>query len=241
MKKTLESFIDPANIPKKYGGQLEFNFGDMPILDPHLKTVLEWENANNDFPHGPMYWINDKGQKETGVVAAAKIKAIAVGTKDKKERKEEICVVTTTHSDLPNGHAGESEKANLIPATRPELLTVPTGYEDEDTEPPSETPSIAPSTEPTDIPPTTLSPPSQETETKSQAEAEKPLAIQNGEIIPASRPEPVSFVTATENLSMNEKSENLPPTVTLNGSAGPHSTATANALDPNLHVGEKAS
>lgn len=209
----------------------------MPKLDPHLKTVLEWENSNNNFPTGPMYWINDKGQKETGIVEASKIKAIAVGTKDKKERKEEICVVTTKHSEL-NGHAvsgqqSESEKANLIPATRPELLTVPTGREDEDTEPPSESPSIAPTTDDTDIPTSSISSDPEEKTT------ETPVAVQNGDIVPASRPEPVSFVTATENLTLNEKSENLPPTVTLNGS--PHNTATANALDPNLHVGEKTS
>ncbi|KUJ06861.1 CRAL/TRIO domain-containing protein, partial [Mollisia scopiformis] len=94
MKKTLESFIEPANIPKKYGGQLEFEFGDMPKLDPHLASVTEWQNGNTDFPHGPMYWVDGKGEKEIGEVKSDKIKALAVGTRDKKERKEDICIVT---------------------------------------------------------------------------------------------------------------------------------------------------
>ncbi|KAK9264412.1 hypothetical protein V1519DRAFT_427423, partial [Lipomyces tetrasporus] len=34
MNATLESFIDPANLPNKYGGELDFEFGQMPVLDP---------------------------------------------------------------------------------------------------------------------------------------------------------------------------------------------------------------
>jgi hypothetical protein len=231
MKKTLESFIDPANIPKKYGGQLDFHFGDMPVLDPHLQSVLEWENGNKDFPHGPMYWIDGKGQKEIGEVESAKIRAIAAGTRDGgKERKEEICIVTTIHSEEKvNGNAGqsESEKVNEIVPTRPELLTVPTGLEDAETEPPSTgAPSVA------------------TTEAESELEKEK-HAVQDGEVVPASRPEPVSFVTAMEGvhkLDLNEKPGNVANGIAFtNGEAkGPHMTNTANLLDPNLHVGEGA-
>lgn len=224
MKKTLESFIDPANIPKKYGGQLEFEFGDMPVLDPHLKSVLEWENGNKDFPHGPLFWINGNGQKELGEVKSEKIRAVAAGTRDGgKERKEEICVVTTLHAEAKaNGHAGqtESEKVNEIVPTRPEFLTVPTGLEDE-TEPPSTGASSVATTE---------------------ADSEK-HAVQDGEVVSVSRPEPVSFVTATEGehkLDLNEKAGNVPNgSAVANGEAkGPHTTNTANLLDPNLHVGE---
>lgn len=236
MKKTLESFIDPANIPKKYGGQLEFEFGDMPKLDPHLKSVLEWQNGNTDFPHGPMYWVNDKGHKETGKVEGTKIKALAVGSEGKKERNEEVCVVTTTYTEAMNGHAikePESEKVNQIPASRPDFLTVPGGIENVDTEPSS---PVAPSMA--------------TTEAESELEEEKLLlpegetpVIQDGEVVPASRPEPVSFVTATEGvktLSLDAKSGNVPNgSIVKNGEVKvPHLTDTAHLLDPNLNLGE---
>lgn len=100
VKKTLESFIDPANIPKKYGGQLEFQFGDMPVLDPHLEGVLKWEGERKDFPMGPMYWT-DRGKE---------IEAVAVGsTEVGKERREDVCKVTKVAPGPPkaetaNGH-----------------------------------------------------------------------------------------------------------------------------------------
>ncbi|KAK9366599.1 CRAL-TRIO domain-containing protein [Lipomyces kononenkoae] len=83
MKATLELFIDPANIPKKYGGELDFEFGQMPILDPGLKDLLRWEGTYKDFPSGPIYW-KDEGDH---------IEAIAVGSVGSKEREEVICKV----------------------------------------------------------------------------------------------------------------------------------------------------
>jgi hypothetical protein len=74
----------------------------------------------------------------------------------------------------------------------------------------------------------------EDTPTISEPNGTEEPVIQEGEVIPASRPEPVSFVTANEGLnalSLNEKSEPL-----LNGNiTGPHSTLTANLLDPNVN------
>jgi hypothetical protein len=193
VKKTLESFIDPKNIPKKYGGELEFQFGDKPILDPQLAKVLKWEGERDGFPIGPMFWVN-KGEKNGN-----EMEAIAVGSIEKVERNEKVCTVTKLLGEKEdiigmNGHAtAGTEKQHHESA--------PAATEN--------------------IPPTTSEPNG----------TEEPV-VQEGEVIPASRPEPVSFVTAHEGLNtLNEKSEPL-----LNGNiTGPHSTLTSNLLDPNVN------
>jgi hypothetical protein len=197
VKKTLESFIDPKNIPKKYGGELEFQFGDKPVLDPELAKVLKWEGERDGFPMGPMFWVN-KGEKNGN-----EMEAIAVGSVEKVERNEKVCTVTKLLGEKEeviemNGHAttGTAEKQHHESA--------PAAAED------------------IPLPPTV-----------SEPTSEEPV-VQEGEVIPASRPEPVAFVTAHEGLnglSLNEKSEPL-----LNGNiTGPHSTLTANLLDPNVN------
>jgi len=124
MKITLESFIDPVNIPKKYGGTLDFEFGQMPDLDPALLKVLEWEGEFKDFPKGPMYWTKT-GEKQ-------KIEALAVGSVEEKQRKEKVCKVTQELAPEPpaptavNGHV-ESPKLEMPPPGLPkELLEAPT-------------------------------------------------------------------------------------------------------------------
>ncbi|TVY48860.1 SEC14 cytosolic factor [Lachnellula occidentalis] len=122
VKKTLETFIDPANIPKKYGGGLEFKFGDLPVLDPHVEKVLEWNGDRKDFPHGPMYWIeNGRGE------GVEKIKALAVGSQGGNERKLDVCVVTkilpeaAAKAATANGHLSVIDEGE-----RSELLRAPT-------------------------------------------------------------------------------------------------------------------
>ena len=210
MKRSLESFIDPANIPKKYGGQLEFEFGDFPKLDPALQSVLQWEGDSKDFPHGPMYWVDKSKKGEEGSV----IEALAVGSVGEKERREVVCTVRRTlpeiqnKDEVTNGHAAANLEV-LTTQLRPELLRAPT-----ETEAPSEP---AP--------------------TQNDSSASSKAEVQEGELVPASGPEPVTFATAHEgvqSLSLNEKSGNE-----MKGFAtGPRETIAANRLDPNLHVSD---
>jgi hypothetical protein len=212
MKKTLESFIDPVNIPKKYGGELEFQFGDMPVLDPALEKVLTWEGSNNDFPRGPMYWVHKKDEPE--------IEAIARGSVDEKERNEGVCIVKKMLRDdedreVMNGHAttgteNTKPEPKLLPVPGSVLLTAPTV-------PPSPATSTA-----------NLNAPQ-----PAMPEVEK-VVVQGGEVVPESRPEFQSFVTAHEGLNgltLNEKAGNL-----TNGSAGPHTADIANEIDPTMNL-----
>ncbi|KAL2171525.1 hypothetical protein VTG60DRAFT_2693 [Thermothelomyces hinnuleus] len=85
VKSTLEEFIEPRNIPKQYGGELEFEFFDRPNVDPHIKEALTWENGYTDFPEGPAYWVPVDGGR--------KLACLAVGSKNGKERRETVCTI----------------------------------------------------------------------------------------------------------------------------------------------------
>lgn len=85
VKPTLEEFIEPRNIPKLYGGELEFNFFDRPNVDPKIKGALSWENGFTDFPEGPAYWVPEDGGK--------RLVCYAVGSKGGQERRERVCSI----------------------------------------------------------------------------------------------------------------------------------------------------
>ncbi|TAQ91596.1 hypothetical protein B7494_g109 [Chlorociboria aeruginascens] len=193
MKRTLESFIEPANIPQKYGGQLEFAFGDMPVLDPAMEHVLEWKGDRKDFPRGPMYWVEKKGED--------KIEAIAVGHVDEKQRHETVCTIKTLPKETETETETEKEKSALLNGAakpKPDILTLPTE------------PSSPLDSQDQTNPSVRIIAPTPESATVSQGErtfkGEK--VVEEGEVVPASRPEPVSFVTASEwveNLSLQGK------------------------------------
>lgn len=205
MEKTLHEFIDPANIPKKYGGQLDYEFGGMPVLDPAYKEHIEWEGTYTDFPAGPLYW-HDRGDH---------IELEAVGSVNGKERSEMVCKMRK-----PTLYHVLSEKQNLPaalpsakPALRPELLSAPTEKEEVPTlkeNAPLPNGHVVDSSAPTAAPVVT-----------SDAKV-----VQDGEVVPATRPEPVTFVTAPEGiqaLSLKDGANDQPTTV--NGRpVGSHST-----------------
>ncbi|KAK4208159.1 SEC14 cytosolic factor [Rhypophila decipiens] len=88
VKPTLESFIHPQNIPKQYGGELDFKWGDKPTLDPTIQKVAVWEKGYSDFPIGPLYWT----MTEDGT----RLECIASGTVDQKERRDKVCSIPAT-------------------------------------------------------------------------------------------------------------------------------------------------
>ena len=59
MTSTLAKYVDIDNIPKKYGGNLDWNFGDMPNLEPAIANSLRWQenfeqNGHKTLPIGPI-------------------------------------------------------------------------------------------------------------------------------------------------------------------------------------------
>ncbi|TKA71889.1 hypothetical protein B0A49_03352 [Cryomyces minteri] len=115
MRSTLEQYIEPANIPKKYGGQLDFEFGMMPVLEPIIQKNLQWEapsmqKSNKTFPTGPIRW------KETG---NGDIVAIAVGSEHGKERNRTIATLQR-RSSKPDVTFGMNANTNTL--ARPNAL-----------------------------------------------------------------------------------------------------------------------
>ncbi|KAL1303320.1 hypothetical protein AAFC00_006723 [Neodothiora populina] len=106
MKTTLEQYIDPENIPKQYGGKLEYKFGDLPNLDPKIQQVLKWSapeklHGHNTFPTGPIRWQ----RYENGDLAA-----VAVGSENGHLRDRKIATLTpakeVAQTGLGAGHQG---------------------------------------------------------------------------------------------------------------------------------------
>lgn len=64
MASTLAKYVDLDNVPKKYGGNLDWQFGDMPFLEPAIADRLQWkttieEKGHKTLPIGPIYWRYD--------------------------------------------------------------------------------------------------------------------------------------------------------------------------------------
>lgn len=86
VKPTLLQYIDEENIPVKYGGKLDFKFGDKPMLEPGIAENLQWhedvrQGKWRSFPTGPIQWAPDKA----GVLTAT-----AVGSENGQRRNRVI-------------------------------------------------------------------------------------------------------------------------------------------------------
>lgn len=106
----LSSFIDPSNIPKQYGGTLDFAWGQAPNLDPVIRDAADWEGAAKDnpaFPKGPAYWRPIDGGK--------RVECVAVGSVDKVERCVRVCTLPVA---FPEGEAQVEAAVNgaAVPA-----------------------------------------------------------------------------------------------------------------------------
>lgn len=67
VKPTLTSFMDPSSIPKQYGGELDWKWGDMPYLDEPARELvypLETPPAEGEtrpgFTKGPLLFKGDE-------------------------------------------------------------------------------------------------------------------------------------------------------------------------------------
>lgn len=103
---TLKQFIDPENIPKKYGGTLDFSWGDLPTVDPAWEGVVEWVGAKKGFPSGPHVWRDMDEER---------MECVGVGQVDGVLKEERLCTVKKTYwgkvvGDGVQGANGEEMK-----------------------------------------------------------------------------------------------------------------------------------
>jgi hypothetical protein len=148
---TLSQYIDHENIPKKYGGGLDFEWGSMPNIEPQMEEVMKWENPDTQngkktFPIGPIRW--EEGPD-------GEMQAWGVGSENGKPRRRLVFTIPKPVGwkvgPYPNTPAFEKGD----PMTTVGSATHPpdTGDSIDDTPPPdtpsaSATPSIASPTVP---------------------------------------------------------------------------------------------
>lgn len=113
VKPTLESFIDVRNIPKKYGGELDFEWGQLSVPDPAWEGIVQWENGNTRFPSGPLLWEEIEDGK--------RLACIGYGRIDGKDRHQTICTIPKNFV-MPNASA-PAEPASNEPTGTAESIT----------------------------------------------------------------------------------------------------------------------
>jgi hypothetical protein len=104
---TLETYIDRRNIPKKYGGELDYTFGQLGIPDPAWDGVVQWENGYTQFPTGPLDWEDIEGQDD-------RIACMTLGSEEGgRLRRERVCTIPRmwrpSVEELPLSEADEEQ------------------------------------------------------------------------------------------------------------------------------------
>ncbi|KAJ5621611.1 SEC14 cytosolic factor [Penicillium herquei] len=67
---TLTKYIDPKNIPIRFGGEFAWEQGTPLDLDINIQYALEWKEEQR-FPAGPMKWILDESGRKTAVAVGS--------------------------------------------------------------------------------------------------------------------------------------------------------------------------
>ncbi len=82
----LTQFMDIKDIPKAYGGELDWSFFDDPAWGDEIKRICQWEDGYTALPRGPLLLVPiDDGRR---------LECVAIGTKDGKDRRERVCTIT---------------------------------------------------------------------------------------------------------------------------------------------------
>ena len=80
--------MDVSSIPKKYGGELDFECGMLPSLDPDIRKCLEMKDPKLEelFLTGPTRWVDtDEGE----------MVALSVGSIDGNPHKEAVATMSS--------------------------------------------------------------------------------------------------------------------------------------------------
>lgn len=137
----LSEYIEPASIPKKYGGELEWEWGQLPNLEPDISDSLTWkrpvagEHGAKAFPIGPIRWrASEDGQT---------MSAYALGSVDGKQREDEIASLPIPKDGELNRLASRPQTQRAPPSTSGEHTHPPEGIDQFPTsgETPTDTPS----------------------------------------------------------------------------------------------------
>ncbi|KAG2414477.1 hypothetical protein HFD88_003668 [Aspergillus terreus] len=123
VKPTLTSFMDPSSIPKQYGGDLDWKWGDMPFLDDEARKfvgVLETPPAEGEtrpsFTKGPVLFKGDRIEilgKVNGESRKKSIPVPAVGETSPNAAEATPEAAAETGSSSEGTMPAENEKLEL--------------------------------------------------------------------------------------------------------------------------------
>ncbi|KAI7238696.1 CRAL/TRIO domain-containing protein [Hortaea werneckii] len=120
MRSTLEQYVDLNNLPKKYGGNLDWEFGDMPALDPGIVKALDWketieQKGHKTLPIGPIRWeYEDENGKKGDLVAKA------IGTEKGKPRRN---VIAGLHPEAGLARLALSPGRQSVPGNKSQSIS----------------------------------------------------------------------------------------------------------------------
>ncbi|KAI7580023.1 hypothetical protein KC316_g9189 [Hortaea werneckii] len=121
MRSTLEQYVDLDNLPKKYGGNLDWEFGDMPALDPGIVKALDWketteQKGHKTLPIGPIRWEyeDENGKKGDHLVAKA------IGTEKGKPRRN---VIAGLHPEAGLARLALSPGRQSVPGNKSQSIS----------------------------------------------------------------------------------------------------------------------
>lgn len=130
IKPTLEKFVEHENIPKAYGGSLDWSFGQHPHLDE--AAAMQCYKTGKDWIPGPLLWEDDQrvpvgtvnGQPRTSTVKVKQTVQVNGDVKDTKDIASGRIIAESaqTSTDSPPGTltTGKSptEKGSTSPVAK---------------------------------------------------------------------------------------------------------------------------
>jgi hypothetical protein len=192
VKSRLSEFIHPDDFPKKYGGNLDWDFGMTPQLDEVARTAME-KNGSKGWIEGPCLWEQDQ--------------RVPVGTVNGKSRRPDKMESAPTPAKidgqvaqhLPTAHTATTAAIPaIVPATDPGTIQPRLA---ETSNPPSMAHSGSTAATSVETPPEITNALTVNGTTKV-LDSEAPL-VANGEVLHARdvKPPMERFVTAIEDLT----------------------------------------
>lgn len=129
---TLSSFMEPSSIPRQYGGELDFEFGDFPILDDAARELVggvELPPADGQtkpgYPKGPIRFSPDKGVELLGTEDDGSSRRVRIPVPQQKKTASTVDGVTAepkfeeAESPAVNGDDISAQETTVAEETDP--------------------------------------------------------------------------------------------------------------------------
>ncbi|PFH57738.1 hypothetical protein XA68_14647 [Ophiocordyceps unilateralis] len=119
VKPALESFIDLSSIPVRYGGTLDSDFSNGPVLDESLRNAVDWEPGFDTLPSGPLSVETDGDRlacytcgREKGKPRRQKVFTMPGPVECSNVSTEEMGAISVQHVGEPDFVSGMSSELN---------------------------------------------------------------------------------------------------------------------------------